>query len=385
MVLTGLENLINKQRSLLDNRHVGLVTHPAATTHQLIDSVSALRNAGINLRALFGPEHGFNGAVADGAPVDHAIDPRSGLPVYSLYGKNKEPTAEMLAEIDTLVFDMQDVGVRFYTFISTMVNLLKIAARVGIPVLVLDRPNPINGKTIEGPGLDPGLESFIGALNIPIRTSMTMAELALFANDQLKLGAQLQVVTMKGWKRSLWFDQTGLPWLPTSPAMPHLSTAILYPGTCLCEGTTLSEGRGTSLPFEVAGAPWVDGYVLSDTLNNLNLAGVRFRPTFFTPSSSKFAGQVCGGVQLHVIERQSFQAVAAGLHLLAACRVLYPQDFKFLPSSWEGRPAHFDLLIGNSSTRQRLSSGEPVDSVLADWRAWQEEFLEKRKPYTLYP
>jgi len=383
-VETGLARLVAEGGALLAGRRAGLVTHPAAVLPDLSSSLDALLEAGVRLTALFGPEHGFDGSVADGEAVGDAHDHRTGLPVFSLYGANREPTAGMLAGVDVLVFDVQDVGVRFYTFISTLYHVLAAAGRYGRSVIVLDRPNPIGGVTVEGPLLAPGLESFVGIAPIPIRHGMTVAELARYFNTEYRLGADLEVVGMAGWRRATWFDATGLPWVPLSPGMPHLATATVYPGMCFIEGTNLSEGRGTTTPFEVVGAPWLDGHALAQALNRLALPGVRFRPTYFVPSASKHAGVTCGGIQVHVTDRLAFRPVETGLHVVAACRGQAPDRFEFLASSWEGLPPHFDLLTGDAALREGLLAGASVAGLVAGWSTVAAAFLEARQPYLCY-
>ncbi len=384
IVQTGLQQLIDDHRDRLRGRRIGLVTQPAAVTPTLRAAEDALITAGATLGALFGPEHGFDGAAADGAAVDHAVHARLGVPVYSLYGADREPTDAMLAEVDLLVFDMQDVGVRFYTYLSTLYYLLRASGRTHIPLLVLDRPNPVNGVAIEGPPVEAGLESFVGIVDIPIRHGLTLGELARLINAEQDFGADLTVLPMQGWRRDCWFDQTGLPWIPTSPGMPHLITATVYPGMCFIEGTNLSEGRGTTLPFESVGAPWLDGYRLAVSLNALDLPGVRFRPVHFTPSASKHAGDPCQGVQLHVADRNAMHAVTTGLHVVAACRAQDPDRFAFLESSWEGRPPHFDLLAGNAMLREGLALGYDVAGLTADWATDEAAFRARRAPHLLY-
>jgi uncharacterized protein YbbC (DUF1343 family) len=276
--------------------------------------------------------------------------------------------------------------VRFYTFLSTLYYVLRGAGKTGMPVYVLDRPNPVTGTRIEGPLLQPGCESFVGILpHLPVRHGLTFGELALLLNQEHHLSAPLKVIPMQGWQRDMWFDQTGLPWVIPSPAMPHLSTAVLYPGMCFIEGTNLSEGRGTSLPFEVAGAPWLDGYRLAERLNRMELPGVRFRPHSFKPSSSKHAGQVCQGVQVHVLDREAFEPIRAALHLIAACRALNPDEFSFLPPYQPGSLTHFDLLAGSPQLRQSLAASAPVDDLLASWTPDLGTFAASRQPYLLYP
>ena len=378
MVKTGLDILVHEQAQLLSNQRVGLVSMPAAVLPDLTLSVDALRGAGIHVTALFGPEHGFGGAALAGAQVSDVTDPRTGLPVFSLYGAVNEPTAEMLANVDVLVFDMQDVGVRFYTYLSTLFYVLRGAGKANKPVFVLDRPNPITGTLVEGGPILPGFESFVGIINIPMRHGMTLGELASYTNTECILHADLQVIKMHGWQRQMWFDETGLPWVPTSPAMPHLSTATLYPGMCLLEGTNLSLGRGTALPFEVCGAPWLAerGYTLAEELNRLDLPGVRFRATAFTPSASNHAGMQCQGVQVHVMDRHLLRPVEMALHLIAAARCLSGD-------AWAWNP-HFERLAGGSGVRSALEAGTSVAETIATWQESISDFLHRRENYLMY-
>lgn len=383
MVKIGLDVLL-KSNKIKDIGRVGLISHPPAILHDYAHALDALMQSGAHIAALFGPEHGFDASAADGASVNDQTDRRTGLPVFSLYGPNKEPSQAMLSGVDTLVFDMQDVGVRFYTFISTLFYVLRGAAAAGKSVIVLDRPNPINGRVVAGPPLESGFESFVGIAPMPLRHGLTMGELARYFNSDFGFHADLTVVPMQGWQRSMWFDETGLPWVPLSPGMPHLSTAIVYPGMCFLEGTNLSEGRGTALPFEIAGAPWLDGHTLAQSLNQLNLPGVRFRPVSFAPTFSKHSGQTCSGVQVHVTDRASFKPIQTALHLIAACRAQAPKDFSFLSSSWEGGKPHFDLLAGSASVRQGLEAERPVVDIARDWDQSLEEFAQKWQKVLLY-
>ncbi len=384
VVITGLHRLVNEKGGMLRGKRVGLVTHAAAVTPDLQAAPDALVESGVALRALFAPEHGLESAEADADPVAHSVHPRFSIPIYSLYGETRRPTPAMLNDLDVLVFDMQDVGARFYTYLSTLFHVLTAAGEFGLPVIVLDRPNPINGLAIEGPLLEPGFESFVGVAPLPVRHGMTMGELARWLNAECNLRADLTVIPMEGWRRAMWFDDTGLPWAPPSPAMPHVSTATVYPGACLVEGTTLSEGRGTALPFELIGAPWLDAYGLAQSLNALGLPGVRFRPAQFIPSAGKHAGRLCQGVQVHVVDREALQPVRMGLHLVAACRTMAPGDFAFLPASWEGRAPHFDLLMGTSAPRAGLEAGASVAEIVALWRASEQEFHRQRAFALLY-
>lgn len=384
MVRTGLTVLLEDRIHLIAGKRVGVVSHTAAVLPDLTGIVDAMIAAGAQVAALFGPEHGFAGAAADGAAVDNEMDRRTGLPVYSLYGEVREPAPNMLANLDALVVDFQDVGVRYYTYLSTLYYVLRGAGKAGLPVYVLDRPNPINGVTVEGPLIEPGHESFVGIVPIPIRHGMTLGELARYMNSEYDLGADLTVIAMEGWRRDMWWDETGLPWVTPSPAMPHLSTATVYPGMCFIEGTNLSEGRGTALPFEVTGAPWLDAYALAERLNRLILPGVAFRPHIFKPTASKHSGVVCEGVQVHVMDRHTFRPVITGLHVLAACRELSMNEFEFLNASWEGRPPHMDLLAGSGQIREHLIRGQPVDEFAHAWSPVREQFEKKRSPHLMY-
>jgi uncharacterized protein YbbC (DUF1343 family) len=376
MIKTGLDVLVHEQARIPANQRIGLVSMPAAVMPDLTSSLESLCRAGMNVTALFGPEHGFGGAALDGAQVGDATDPRTGLPIFSLYGATNEPTAEMLANVDALIFDMQDVGVRFYTYLSTLYYVLRGAGKHGRPIYVLDRPNPITGNIIEGAPIESGFESFVGIVNIPMRHGMTFGELAQFMNAEYGLGADLRVIEMQNWKRLLWFDETDLPWVPTSPAMPHLSTATLYPGMCLLEGTNLSLGRGTSLPFEICGAPWLDAYALAEELNALNLPGARFRPIVFTPSASIYAGNECKGVQIHVFNRNVLRPVSAALNLIATVR-------RIAEAAWAWTP-HFDRLAGSSGLRSALEAGISVPQIVAPWAETISRFIHQREKYLLY-
>lgn len=384
MIESGLEIFLREHDPILRGRRVGLVTHAAATTHNFVSSVDALRQHGVNITALFGPEHGFDGAGADATAIDDAKDTRTGLPVYSLYGTTKEPRAEMMEQVDVLVFDMQDVGARFYTFISTLDYILRAAEKMSKPVIVLDRPNPINGIQIEGPLVDAGLESFISHIPVPIRHALTTGEIARLLAHTFQRKVAPEIIPMRGWERRMWFDETGLPWIPLSPGMPRFETTIPYPGMCLLEGTNVSEGRGTLLPFEICGAPWLDGYALAQALNRLDLPGARFRPHAFTPNDSKHRGIKCGGVQLHVTNRAALRPIHAGLHVLAACRAQNPERFEFLATSWEGKPPHLDLLTGTARVRQGLAAGDSIDDIVADWENIAARFRDARAAVLLY-
>ena len=363
-VTVGLDMLLNEQLGRLLGKRVGLLTNSTGVGHlagcHLQANYLALRDAGVHLTALFVPEHGLAGAVADGEPVASDREARTGLTIHSLYGSILKPTAEMMRDVDVLLYDIQDVGVRFYTYTATLAFALEACAEHRMPLVMLDRPNPIGGLTLEEPLLDPALQSFVGHGPLLLRYGMTLGELAQYYNRELRIGAPLEVIKMRGWRRGLWHDQTGLQWIQTSPSMPHLSTATVYPGMCLIEGTNLSEGRGTALPFEVVGAPWVDGFALADALNALRLPCVRFRPCTFTPWFSKFTNEECYGVQVHVTEREALRPVSMALHLIVTIRQMYPAQFAWLEQ-------HFDRLMGDGSVHGKLDGSDRVESIIDGW------------------
>jgi len=379
---SGLDHLLDHP-GLLTGRRVGLVTNASAITCTAVPVVQALAPI-CTLVALFAPEHGLAMHVEDGASVPFAVDTQTGLPVYSLYGETRAPTTAMVQDLDLLLFDIQDIGARFYTYIWTMSHTLEAAAHFRLPVVILDRPNPINGVTCEGPMLQPAYRSFVGRCPLPVRHGMTVGELGHLFKDAFELDVDLTVIERVSWQREMWFDDTGLPWVPTSPAMPKLETATVYPGTCLLEGTNVSEGRGTTTPFECLGAPWIDGPRLADALNALHLPGVRFRPTSFCPSTSKHAGKTCHGAFLHVMDRDVFRPLQTGLHILSTLMRLWPKCFGWLGTSWEGRHPHFDLLIGNGWVRDMLDKGEQVDDIVARWQEELLQFSSQRQRYYLY-
>ncbi len=323
----------------------------------------------------------MNGTAQAGVTVKAATDQRTGLPVHSLYGDALHPTSDMLDGLDALIFDIQDVGVRYATYVSTMAYAQAAAATAELPFVVFDRPNPITGVSVEGNVLEPAFASFVGVHPIPVRHGMTVGELAwLFAAEHG--WPEPLVVGMRGWRRGQWFDETGLPWVQPSPNLPTLDSLTLYPGTCLIEGTNVSEGRGTTRPFELVGAPWLDPFQLVDDLERRRLPGVAFRVVHFTPTSSKHASRLCGGVQVHVVDRDALRPVELGLHLLHAIRSLDPDAF-----AWTKRPdgGYFiDLLLGSDRPRLALTAGADVDEVTAGWAEQAGTFAERRRPFLLY-
>jgi uncharacterized protein YbbC (DUF1343 family) len=382
-VKAGVDVLLRNPGEHLDGSRVGLITNPTGVTSDLAPTIDAFKeHPGIDLRAIFGPEHGARGDAQDALPVESRVDAATGLPVHSLYGEVMKPTPEMLEEVDILVFDIQDVGARFYTYASTLTHALEAASERRMRFLVLDRPNPVNGVDVEGSILEPGFASFVGLNPIPIRHGLTIGELAMMANESI--GAELRVVRMEGWERGMWFDETGLPWVQPSPNIPTLDTATVYPGTCLFEGVNVSEGRGTTRPFEYVGAPWIDGARWATALNRLGLGGVHFRACHFTPTFSKYRGELCGGVQVHVTDRDAFRPVEVGLHMLSVALGLWPDEFKWLPPMCDGR-RHFDLLAGTDRIRLDLGRGVAVEDIVDGWTDTLDAYEERSEEFLLYP
>jgi len=377
MLRLGLTILLKDRPDLIEGKTVGLITNSTGINESLQDNISLLiGNLNANLKAIFSPEHGLWGAMQDAISIPSVQYDQVKIPIYSLYGKTNKPAPEMLEGIDVLLFDIQDVGVRFYTYISTMAMAMKACAENGVEFIVLDRPNPINGNVLEGNVLDPQFSSFVGYLPILLRHGMMVGELAQLFNEHFHIGANLSVVAMEGWKRDMWFNDTGLQWVMPSPNMPTLDTATVYPGTCLFEGTNLSEGRGTTKPFEIIGAPWIDAHKLADSLNSLSLHGVKFRPVYFIPIFSKHKDQICGGVQVHVLDRNKFTPVKTALNMIEIIKRVYPDEFKWLP--------HFDLLMGTDKTRIDLSDGSPVDDIILSWKDEISDFEKIRSKYLIY-
>lgn len=367
---TGLERLLDDPKRWLGKARVGLVGNATAVDRRMAHAVDLLHGRpDVDLRLLFGPEHGIRGAAQDMTGVGDGRDAASGLPEISLYGKSREslsPASAHLSQIDLLLFDTQDVGARYYTYAATMALCMRAAKKARVKVLVLDRPNPIGGVQIEGGGLDAGLENFCGLYPIPQRHAMTLGELACLYNDAFGIGCDLEVVACEGWRRDWYYDDCDLPWVMPSPNMPTVDTAIVYPGMCLLEGTNLSEGRGTTRPFELFGAPFIDAGRLADELRRYDLPGVIFRPCAIEPTFHKFARQRCGALQLHVTDRRAFRAYRTGIGVLVAVKSLWPDAFAWRREPYEFRddvPA-IDLLTGTAAVRKAIDGGETIDRVM---------------------
>jgi len=385
MTTLGLERLLSEQVDLVAGRRVGLVASTSSVDRALTSTVTRLhQHPAVRLVALFGPEHGLRGEAQAGEPVATYIDRGTGLPVHSLYGDTKKPTPDMLHEVETLLVDLQDGGVRFYTYLATLAYVMQAAAEQDIAVIVLDRPTPIGGHKVEGPVLDPEYASFVGPYPIPIRYGMTLGEVARLFNDEFGIGCALEVVPIAGWARTMWFDQTGLPFVPPSPNLPTLQSLTVYPGTCLVEGTNLSEGRGTTRPFEYIGAPWIDAEDLARQMNTLELAGVRFRPVYFVPAFGKYCDELCQGVQLYVQDRELFRPIETTLHLLAGVRAAYPDHFSWRPPWTSGGRYPIDLLSGGCLVREHLDASRPVPDLVDQWQEALRSFDDCRARFLLY-
>ncbi len=382
----GLEVLLEERIGLVAGRRAGLVTSVSGVDRNLVSAVERLhQHPQVRLTTLFGPEHGLRGEAQAGEKVAAYTDSLTGLPVYSLYGETTRPTPDMLRDVDVLVYDIQDGGVRFFTYLATLAHVMQAAAEAGLPVVVLDRPAPLNGVTVEGQVLDPAYASFVGPYPIPARYGMTVGEIARLFNGAFRIGCDLTVVPMSDWRRDLWFDQTGLPFVPPSPNLPTLSAMTVYPGTCLVEGTNLSEGRGTTKPFEYVGAPWIDAEALARALNDLGLPGVRFRPAYFAPTFSKHQGQLCKGVHLYVADREVFRPVETALHLIAVIKKTYPDAFAWREPWSPGGHYPIDLLSGGNTVREHLDANRPVSELVAGWQESLRAFARLRAEYLLYP
>jgi uncharacterized protein YbbC (DUF1343 family) len=390
MALTkiGLEVLLESKTSLLEGLRVGLIVNPASINSRFEHAADLFhQDKRLHLTALFGPQHGIRGETQDNMIEWQTFtDSRTGLPAYSLYGETRRPTAEMLAEVDALVFDVQDVGTRVYTFIYTMALAMEAARHHDKKFIVLDRPNPINGLDIEGNIHEAEFHSFVGMYPLPMRHGLTIGELALMFNKQFGIGCDLEVVKMEGWQRSMFYEETRLPWVLPSPNMPTIDTAVVYPGAVMFEGTQVSEGRGTTRPFEIIGASYIKPDDLIGELRKENLPGVVFRPMHFQPTFHKFAGEICGGLQMHVTDRNSFKPVITSICIISAIHKLYPTqfDWKQPPYEYVFDKLPFDVINGSASVCEQIMMGTPIAEIEASWREPLNEFAQMRQEYLLY-
>lgn len=403
-VKPGVEVFLKSHIELVKGKRLGLVTNPTGVDSRLNSIIDLfITNPDITLTALYGPEHGVRGNAQSGQQVTFYHEKKYDIPVFSLYGQEKKqrqdlpknidelmrsfdtqnngkiPDNAMVEDLDVMIFDIQDVGTRVYTYMATLAYCMQVCAKKEIDLFILDRPNPLNGRKMEGPVLEyPEYSSFVGLYPIPLRHGMTIGELALMFNDLfLESSAELTVVPLQGWKRHMWFDKTGLPWIIPSPNMPTLDTATVYPGQVFLEGTNISEGRGTTKPFELFGAPWTDGHELTKRLNSLAIPGIRFRETWFTPVFSKYKEKLCGGAQLHVSDRNKYKPFKTILFILKTIMDMYPEKIEF-------HTFYFDRIMGTAKVRAALEIGESVEDITNGLAGDLKDFSEFRKPYLLY-
>jgi len=381
-VKTGLDR-VGAYKNVFEGKRLGIIANHTAYDRDgkfIVDAFIKMK--GVTVTALFSPEHGLWGTARDGEKIDSQTDPVYNLPVYSLYGKTQKPTSDMLRNIDVLIFDIQDIGARFYTYIYTMSLAMEAAAENGKTFVVLDRPNPINGDSVQGNILEPALASFVGLYPIPVRHGMTAGELAKMFNGQGWLAGRVKVklviIPMEGWRRRMWYDRTGLRFIKPSPNMPDLETAAVYPGLCLLEGTNVSEARGTAMPFKQFGAPWIDSKLLAGRLNTLSLPAMRFEPVRFTPMSSKYQGRECHGVRILVTDRDRLEPYSSGVRIVNEICRMYPDQFKW-------KASHFDRLCGTSKIRNAIAGNSSLDTLQNRWQKELEAFLKIRAGYLIYP
>lgn len=374
----------------LHGQRIGIVSNPASVDHDLQHIVDlALGNEKLTVAALFGPQHGFRSDVQDNMIETPHAEFEGGsrrIPLYSLYSDTREPTADMLRGLDALVIDLQDIGTRIYTYAYTMANCMRACRRHGVKVIVCDRPNPINGVDIEGITLEPGCESFVGLFSIPTRHGLTMGELARLFNDHFGIGADLEVVPMEGWSRDSYWDATGLHWVMPSPNIPTLDSAIAFPGTVHIEGTNASEGRGTTRPFEIVGAPWIKAEKFAAALNARGLPGAYFRPVVFEPTFQKHARVTCGGCQIHVLDRQAFKPVLTGMAIIDQMRAADPASFAWKPPPYEYEhdKQPIDVIAGAKWFREMIDAGERAEAIARRWEPTVQEFRKLREPFLIY-
>jgi uncharacterized protein YbbC (DUF1343 family) len=387
-VSVGLENLLDQRIELLRGVRVGLVCNQASVDHGYRHAADLFHaHPDVNLTALFGPQHGIRGDVQDNMiETEHAVDRITQTPVYSLYSETREPTEEMLRDVDVLVFDMQDVGCRIYTFNYTMANCMRAARRFGKKVIVCDRPNPIGGATVEGNVLDPEYASFVGQFPLPTRYGMTVGELAKMFREHFDIDCDLEVVPLSGWKRDYWLDETDAPWVMPSPNMPTVDSTVVFPAAVHFEGTQLSEGRGTTRPFELVGAPYIVPEHYAEHLNALGFPGVYFRSCVFQPTFQKHAGVSCGGVQIHVTNRATFEPVIVGIAMVKIAFDVYGENFRWKvpPYEYVYDRNPFDVIAGTNEIREALERGDSLESIQASWQAPLAAFKQVREKYLLY-
>jgi uncharacterized protein YbbC (DUF1343 family) len=387
VVETGCDIILRESCRILAGKRAGLLVNPASVSRSLRSTIDALLSCGVRPAAIFGPQHGLRGDTqANMIEWKGFIHPTLGVPVLSLYGEQRSPGRSELEGLDCIVIDLPDVGARTYTYLWTSLLMMRACAKAGIELFVLDRPNPLGGAVVEGPILDKRFESFVGLHPLPMRHGLTIGEALAMINDIEGTGCALNVVKMNGWKRTMLFDETGQPWVLPSPNMPTIETALVYPGAVMLEGTNISEGRGTTKPFEIVGAPWIEAEALAGELSSLKLEGAVFRPHSFCPTWDKYARETCGGVQIHVTDRSRFQPVRCGAAIIAATARLYPDRFRWNgpPYEYEYKLPPIDIIFGSAALRETIDAGKNPLLLFDAWRDDEERFQRQRKPFLLY-
>jgi len=381
MIATGIDRFIAKGPDSA-KKHIGLVTNPSGITAKGVPSWKALLDSGFSIGAFFGPEHGFRGDAQDAIHIEDGEF--LGIPSYSLYGNRLAPEERMFVGLDAVAYDIQDVGCRYYTYLYTLANVAKVCEKTGMPLLVLDRPDPVGGAAVEGGPIADSAKSFVGGYRLCNRYGMTVGEFARYLKGEFFPGLELEVEELRGWSRESYFDSLGLPWVTPSPNIPTLNTALVYSGTCFFEGTNVSEGRGTTRPFETVGAPWIDGEKLRENLADLGLPGLIFASAIFTPTTSKYSGESCNGVSMTVLDRKEFRPLRSGVAILKTIHDLYPGSFEW-KRDWDRDGFHFiDRLAGGPLLRTLIDSGEKLDSIMEQLEAGKADFIKRRENYLIY-
>ncbi|UCD04938.1 MAG: DUF1343 domain-containing protein [candidate division WOR-3 bacterium] len=385
-MLLGIDRLVREDFRSIRGMKIGLLSMSSCCDSRLIPTLSLLSNARkVTIAALFAPEHGFHGAVQDQKSIPDSAAGK-GMRIYSMYGRTREPAPAALQKTDAVIIDLQDIGSRYYTFLWSAMLMIKEVALIGKTIFILDRPNPLNGIAVEGPVLDPAYSSFVGLYPVPVRHGMTIGEMCVMLNNTENLGADLRVVKIRGWHRRQYHDETPLFWSMPSPNMPHFTTALVYPGMCLVEGTNLSEGRGTTRPFEIFGAPWVDVERLLRELRRNDIPGAAFRPVHFMPTFHKYRGELCAGAQIYVTDRRRFKPLTAGLQIIRSLYRIFPEYFRWRdpPYEFEKKKMPFDILIGNRWIRQGIEHGASIETLEKRWMPELKKYRMARKRYLFY-
>ncbi len=387
MVRTGNDIVAREAKRRLGRSRIGLLANPASVDSKLVHITESLSAARIRLECIFGPQHGYRGETqANMIEWQGYLHPELGIPVYSLYGEKREPDAFMIQDLDAVLIDLPDVGARPYTYIWTALLMMRACASAGVRVTVCDRPNPIGGSAVEGPLLDERYTSFVGLHPLPMRHGLTIGEALGMMNETQGIGCDLDIIRMRGWKRSMYHEETGQPWIMPSPNMPSPETAVVYPGGVLLEGTNISEGRGTTRPFELVGAPWIEPREFARKLSSRGIEGAFFRPVHFTPAWDKYEGQVCGGVQVHVTKRKAYRPVRCYAGIIAAAATLYPGHFAWSEPPYEYEFEHhpIDVISGDSSLRETIDAERKLETLFDEWRGNERSFSRRRRPFLLY-